>query len=72
MNEFYIYVYAHTNMGLPGGLVVKNLPAMQFDPSVGKEKEMATRSSFLAWKSRHRGAWRDIVHGVTKSLTLLK
>ena len=40
------------NWGFPGGTVVKNLPMqkmqeMQEDPL---EKEMATRSSILAWK----------------------
>ena len=46
--------------GLPGGLVVKNLPVdagdtgdLVFNPRVGKiplEKEMATHSSILAWE----------------------
>ena len=32
------------------------------------EKEMATHSSILVWKiPKDRGAWRAIVHGVTKS-----
>ena len=36
------------------------------------EKEMATQSSILAWKnSIDRGAWQAIVHGVTKSRTLV-
>ena len=30
------------------------------------EKEMATHSSILAWNPMDRGAWRVIVHGVTK------
>ena len=60
---------------------VKNLPAMQetqetWVPSLGQEdpleKEMATHSSTLAW----RIPWREepgrlLVHGVTKSQTLL-
>ena len=34
------------------------------------EKEMATHSSTLAWKSpMDRGAWRATVHGVTQSRT---
>ena len=34
------------------------------------EKEMATRSSILAWKNpMDRGAWRAVVHGVAKSWT---
>ena len=43
-------------MGFPGGLVVKNLPAMQetWVPSLGWEdppkKETATHSSILAWE----------------------
>ena len=43
-------------MGFPGGSVVKNPPAMQEmqDQSLGGkdpwEKELATRSSILAWR----------------------
>ena len=46
-------------LGFPGGLAVKNLPAMQelqetWVQSLGREdpleKEMATHSSSLAWK----------------------
>ena len=34
------------------------------------EKEMATHSSILSWRiPMDRGAWRAIVHGVTKSWT---
>ena len=46
----YIYIY------LPGGSVVKNLPAMQetrvwsLDQEDPLEKEMATQSSILAWE----------------------
>ena len=60
-------------MGFPGGSVVKNLPAMQetWVRSLGREdpleKEMATRSSILAWENpMDRGAWEATVHGVTK------
>ena len=36
------------------------------------EEEMATHSSILAWRiPMVRGAWRAIVHGVTKSQTQL-
>ena len=35
-----------------------------------QEKEMATHFSILAWKNpKDGGAWRAIVHGVTKSWT---
>ena len=44
-------------MGVPGGSVVKNLPAtqeMQFQEDLGQEdhleEEMTTHSSTLAWK----------------------
>ena len=43
-------------LGLPSGLAVKNLPAMQerWIPSLGREdpleKEVATHSSILAWR----------------------
>ena len=38
--------------GFPGGLVVKNPPAMQETRvwSLGQEEEMATHSSVLAWR----------------------
>jgi len=46
---------------------VKNLPAVQIpgweDPL---EKEMATRSSILAWKILWTVVWRATVHGVTR------
>ena len=58
--------------------VVKNLPAMQetWVQSLGwedpLEKEMVTHSSILTWRiCMDRGAWRAIVHGVTKSRTRL-
>ena len=56
--------------------LVKNLPEMQETPvrSLGwedpLEEGMATHSSILAWRiPMDRGAWRAIVHGVTKSWT---
>ena len=63
--------------GLPGGSVVKNLPAMrvtwvrflgQEDPP---EKGTATHSSILAWRiPRAKRAWQTTVHRVAKSRTL--
>ena len=64
-------------MGFPGGSVVKNPPAMQEmqDQSLGGkdpwEKELATRSSILAWEI----SWTEeadglIVHGVAKELDM--
>ena len=54
--------------------LVKNLSVMQetLVQSLGwegpLEKEMATHSSFLAWRiPTDRGAWRATVPGVTKS-----
>ena len=49
----------------------KNLPAIQDTgvQSLGWEdplKEMATHSSFLAWRILWTGAWWPIVHGVGK------
>ena len=64
-------------MGLPGGTVVKNLPAKAGDtgsiPGSGRlEKEVATHSSILARKiSVYRGSWQATVHGVAKSWTRL-
>ena len=52
--------------------LVKNPPPMQEtqvrfpgreDPL---EKEVATHSSFLAWRIPWRGAWRATVHGVAR------
>ena len=58
--------------------LVKNLPAMQetWVGSLGWEdplqEGMATHSSVLAWRiPTDRGAWKAIVHGVTKSRTRL-
>ena len=63
-------------LGFPGGLVVKNLPAMQEVqvPPLRQEdplqEEMTTHSSILAWKSpMDRTACWAAVHGVTKSQT---
>ena len=58
--------------------LVNNPPAMRetWVPSLGwedpLEEGMATHSSILAWGiPMDRGAWRAIVHGVTKSRTRL-
>ena len=57
--------------------MVKNLPAMQetrFNPWVAKilwRKEWLPTPVFLLENSTDRGAWQAIVHGVTKSQTLL-
>jgi len=32
------------------------------------EKEMATHSNILAWRSMDRGAWKAVGHGVAKEL----
>ena len=60
-------------------LVVKKLPANAGDvrdagsvPGGGRslEEGMATHSGVLAWRNpMDRGAWRAIVHGVTKGWT---
>ena len=61
-------------MGFVGGAVVKNLPAKQVTQvqPLGwenpPEKEMATHSHILAWKSpMNRGAWQATVHGIAES-----
>ena len=52
--------------------LVKNPSAIQKTLVWSLEEGMATCSSILAWRiSRDRGAWRAIVHGVTKSQTWL-
>ena len=63
----------------PEGIHKNNLPAMQetWIPSLGwedpLEEDMATHSSILVWRiPMDRGAWRAIVHGVTKSQTRLR
>ena len=63
-------------MVFPGGSVVKNLPSMQETRvrSLGQEdpleKEMAPRSSILAWEIlwTKESGWLQ-VHGVIKSQT---
>ena len=58
--------------------LVKNLPAKQetIAQFLGQEdpleKEMATHSSILAWKTMDRGAWWAIVLGVAKSQPRLR
>ena len=54
--------------------LVKNLPAVQETQILSLswedplEKEMATHSSVLAWRSpMDRRAWKAIVHGIAKS-----
>ena len=70
--------YAHKTIQLHGASmvaqVVKRLPAIRETQvqSLGREdpleKEMATHSSTLAWKTPlARGAWGATVHGVPKS-----
>ena len=63
---------------LPGGSVIKNLPANEemqvrsLDQEDPLEQEMATHSSILAWKvSIDRGACRATVCGVAKNWTQL-
>ena len=57
--------------------MVKNMPAMQetWVQTLGLEdpleEGMTTHSSILAWNPMDRGAWRVIVHGVTKGWTQL-
>ena len=65
-------------LGFPGGQSIKNPSAMQktWLRSLSREdpleKEMATRSSILAWRiPMDRGAWWATVCGVTKSRTQL-
>ena len=68
--------------GLPGGLAVKNTPAMQelqetWVWSLGGEDRLeestATYSSILIWRiSMDKGAWCATVHRITKSQTQLK
>ena len=57
--------------------MIKNSPAVQ-KMQVGSlggedplEKEMAARSSILAWRIPWTGAWWAIVHRITKSQTQL-
>ena len=59
--------------------IVKNMPAMQetLVQSLGQEdpleKEMATHSSILAWRSpMDRGGWQATVHAVATRWTKLK
>ena len=68
-------------MDFPGGSVVKNPPANAGDTGGGGSVPESGRSSgegndnplqyFCLGNSMDRGAWRTIVHGVTKSRTRL-
>ena len=71
----YVCMY-NVYVGSPGGSAVKNLPANAGVPAscLGQEdpleKEMATHSSFLAWRiPGTEKPWKATVHGVTKSWT---
>ena len=66
--------FHNAHLVFPGGSVVKNPPAIQEPqemraPSLCQEdpleKEMATRSSILAWRM-DRETWRATIHGVTE------
>ena len=65
------------NMASLEAQTVKNLPAMwetwvQSLVQDPLEKEMATHSRILPWRiPMDTGAWRALVHGVTKSWTRL-
>ena len=72
-NNFFFLMYGTTMAQM-----VKNLPAMweTWVQSLGwedpLEEGMATHSSILGWRiPMDRGAWRAIVHGVSKSQTRL-
>ena len=83
-NIYHSYVKRQRCWGFPGGIVVKTLPANERDmgsiPELGKsdppEKEMATHSSFLAWKISWRGepgglqsiGWKEL--DITKELSM--
>ena len=61
------------NLGFPGGSVVKNLPANAEDMGLipGSEDSPGERNGYALQYSclenpMDRGAWRAIVHGVTK------
>ena len=65
-------------VGFPGGVVIKNLPAMleiwvrSLDWEYPLEEGMATHSSILIWRiPMDRGAWRAIVFEVAKTQTRL-
>ena len=63
-------------MSFPGGSVVKNPPAKAGDSgsaprsgsSPGEENDKPLQYSCLG-NPMHRGAWKDIIHGVAKSRT---
>ena len=76
-NSSVIPCYSSTEMGFPGGAVVKKKSTCQcrtpkFDPWVGKipwrKKQLPAPFPCLE-NPKDRGDWRAIVHGVTKSWT---
>ena len=73
-----IWVLPPPSLGLPGGLVVKNLPANAGDtglipgsgrsPGEGNDKPL---QYFCLGNSMDRGAWQATIHGVAESQTQL-
>ena len=74
---FLFLFFKHPILCLPGGSVIKNLPAVQETPilSVGwedpLEKKMATHSSTLAWEIPGMEVPGGLQSMVAQSLTLL-
>ena len=61
-------------LGFSGGSVVKNLPAMQETPGLGRSPREGNGNPLqhsCLGNPMDRGAWWAKVHGVTKSLTQL-
>ena len=74
-----IFIFSNSNMGFPGGSVVKNLPADAGDvgpvPGVGRPLGEANGSPLqysCLGNSMDKGAWQATVYRVTKSRTWLK
>ena len=76
--KLFIFYWGIANQGFPSGSAVKNPPARQEtrvrsrseDPL---EEGMTTHFRILTWRiSMDRGAWRAMVHWVTKNWTRLQ
>ena len=67
-----VVAWVESDMGFPGGSVVKNSPVSEGDmgsvPGLGRslEKAMVSHPRSLAWEIPWRGAWKATVYDITE------
>ena len=67
-----VVAWVESDMGFPGGSVVKNSPVSEGDmgsvPGLGRslEKEMVSHPRSLAWEIPWRGAWKATIYDITE------